>query len=703
MKNYKYILTHTPSTNLTVEYSPLNWDKFQLMLRRSDRYHSILRPQIIDSEFPRDGKAYIDTIYNAYGIDAEIGCEIQYLDKSTYTYATLFDGIIDLSEWTSNRDTTIVKIADSSTMAKFASRDEIKIPINRLTDLDGNTISEYTYLNTMSVPGVNIESTANYINPLNYLPITSAVTAAGTVIGYFGIAHVDWHINNIGADATLPAISPSTSSASPIYTNNSGGSIDVRYRVKGRIEGHISIYASVNWEYFLQLFTGVNSAVTGINITNSGIGNSEDDFDETYDSGYVTVTLAAGETVNFHHKVTVYNLTGDNAWDPSYYWRPTVVEVYEIIAGKAATDVDMPMFHELGAKLLEIITGQSDPLNAPLLGRTTSNPRSYASIGSYARNGLSSGNILMCRSATYYPLTTSFYDFFKSLDALFNLGMHYDQTNDEFIIADKADYYDSTNKIISLGEVKDLEISISQEDYFNSINCGYKDKVDYEDINGNQVFHVPASFANNTKRIQNTKDLQCVYHADDYGIELARKNADLDTSEDSRYDDQLFIVIGKPDGVTYAAQQGYDLFTDIDGVYSPSTRLNLFITPKRNLLRNANLLSIPLFISKGDTNYMTKQFELDLSTKKSGADAVVERGDLAYTDLEEPLYCPEIYNFTAPVTKGIVLQLLSDPHGYVEFTHGGSTYNGFIKEVTTEPFNRQGNWTLLKVNPNLIT
>ena len=102
MKNFQYILTHS-SSNLTPVYSPLNWDKFNILFKRSKKYHSILHHQILDSEFPFDGKAYIDNIYENYGIDTDIGCEIKYLNKSTGAYATLLDGLIDLSEWSSLR------------------------------------------------------------------------------------------------------------------------------------------------------------------------------------------------------------------------------------------------------------------------------------------------------------------------------------------------------------------------------------------------------------------------------------------------------------------------------------------------------------------------------------------------------------------------------------------------------------------------
>ncbi len=696
MKNYKYILTHS-SGNLTVEYNPIEWDKFNVVFRRSETYHSVLRSQVIDTEFPLDGKAYIDTIYQTYGIDTDIGCEIQYLDKQTIAYVSLYTGIIDLSEWTSLRDTTIVKIIDSAVMALFASRDEIKVPINRTNDLDGNAVSVYTYLSTMKVEGVQIELLAQWADAANTIAVTDVETA--TWSDFFGVTGNDYDINDIGADATLPA-KILGGFAGPIYTNNSGGSLDVRYRVITAVSGTIDVViggGAPGWTYTIQVHTGIAGVDTNLFKTKTGSGNDSDTVSGSFDTGYLTETLANGETLDVIHDWNG-SITPTVTITPDFTFEPTSIEVYEIESPQPDSDVSMPLLHELGAKLLEIITGVSDPLNAPLLGRTDSEPRTYGSDGDYSLTGVSSGNMLRQFSFSNKPLTTAFADFFKSLDGLYNLGCWYNGT--EFSIAAKEDFY-KVSKIITLGEVQDLEISIASDQYFNEVSIGYRDKLDYEDVNGNQNFNVSGKFANDTKRIQGVKDLQSTYHGDDYGIELARKyQTSKLSSEDTRLDEQIFIITGQRDGGDYETLQGLDDFTVITGVYSPSTRLNLNITPKRNLLRQLNILSIPLFITNGDTNYMEKQFELDLATQKSGDPLITEKDDLEYSDLEEPLYYPEIYNFTAELTNADVLQLISDPHGYVEFDYLDVTYSGYIVEVSTEPFNRKGNWTLLKRNPN---
>lgn len=687
-------MTHS-SGNLTPTYSPLNWDKFNILFKRSKDYHSILRKQIIDSEFPFDGKAYIDDIYANYGIDTDIGCEIQYLNKSTMAYATLLDGLIDLSEWTKLRDTTSVKIIDNSNLSKFIARDKIAVPINRSDDLDGDSISSYTYLNNFTVGGVDIEEKAQWIDITNSIPVTTAQASNFSL--YYGITADAYEFNTIGVDAVLPPV-VLTGPSGVIYTNNTGSTQTIRYRIITSVDGNVSVTASGPWSWAFQVWVGKNGATNPIFVSASGSGNDSRPVSGSYDPGYLEATLANGDTLKLYHRW--YGSTGGDTITPNFTIEPIHVEVSTLISGQVAGSYEMPLVHEIGARLLEIITGQSDPLNSPLLGRTDSEPRTYGSDGDYSLMGIASGLVLRGFPFSEKPIKTTFKDYFKSIDAVANLGLWYDESNSEFQIKAKEEFY-RTDKIITLGEVQDLEISIATDEYFNEILTGYAKDVDYEEANGQQVPNVPASFTNSTQRIQNNLDIRSKYRADDYGIELSRQQKYSETAgEDTRYDNDIFMLWGRRQSGSFRTEQGDDNFMTITGVYSPGTRLNLDITPKRNMLRHANRLSIPLFISNGDTNFMQSQFDLGLSTTKSGDPAVAEKDDLAYADLEQPIYHPEIYNFNSKLTIEIILQLVSDPHGYVEFDYLGVTYSGYILEVSSEPFNRRGNCTLIKRNPN---
>lgn len=628
-------------------------------------YHSVLRSSIIEAELPFDGKEYIDTIYSTYGIDTDIGITIQVLDKYNRTYSDMYAGIVDLSEWVSRRDTTSIKIIDSSVMAKFISRDEVQIPINRSEDLDGDAVSSYTYLRSVDVTGVDIEE---HINLLFDTSVVNPVTASTpTTEETPTVEEIEWNEGNRD------------------YANSSGDTEELDYTVGFTLNWDINIPSGTIAMTVKISRNGIDEDMLIVPIITSGdhAGDQSEVWENTY-------SIPNGAYLG---RMTLF-ISADVGITGSVWVSDGDLEIIKVTAGTATSSVISPLLHELGAKLLEITTGLSDPLNAPLFGRTDSEPRTYGSDGDYSLVSVDSGDMLRGYAFGTKPLTTSFADYFKSVDALFNLGMWYDGT--EFVIADKADFYKPT-KIITLGEVEGLEVSISQEDYFNRILCGYRDKLTYEEVNGNQNFNVATEFANDGKRIPNVLDIQSIYHGDDYGIELSRKSTKKTSfSEDTKYDEQIFFIWLKRDS-GFVSVSGSD-FAAVTGVYTPDTRLNLNITPKRNLLRHLNHLPIPLFISDGDTMYMNKQYELDLTTQISGDPVITEKDDI--TTYDEPLYYPEVYNFTAPLTDAHIAQLQTDPHGYVEFDNLGVTLSGWILEVSTEPFMRKGNWTLIRRNPN---
>jgi len=702
VKNYLYILTHS-SGNLTCEYNPVNWDKFNIIFRRSETYHSVLRKQIIDVEFPLDGKAYIDNIYDTYGIDTDIECEIQYLVKSTRTYSTLMEGLIDLSEWTKLRDTTSVKIIDNSTMAKFAARDELDINMTRFYDLAGAALlpTYFDLYNSMTVEGVTAELNAKYDDTSNAIALSGTKTGTSSWEEFYGISDDDFDINEIGTDATLP--DESQAGAVAIYTNNKAVSMDIRYKIGVKVIGQGGGYvgaevdATTTWSLHIDCYVGITKV---IEIDESGTGDEDIVMNETYESAWLTDTILPAGTKNVYQHFWGNLLGIDDTIDYDFEIQPYLIDLYEVYPAEPDTDVNLLLLHEMGAVLLSIITGNLDPLNAPLLGRTDSIPRTYDSDGDYSLIGVASGLLIRGFPILNSNLITSFKDYFTAIDALFNLGMYYDQSNTEFVIGAKEDFY-KVEKIITLGEVQELEISIATEHYFNKVKAGFKKTVSYEQSSGIQSFNVPVEFINEGKRIQNTLDLQCPYRGDDQGIEFARQLQYSETaSEDSRYDNDLFIIVGQRDNGDFITMQGLDNFTDIDGVYSPEERLNLDITPVRSLLRNSNRLSIPSFVANYDIQFEHSQYDIALETKKSGESTIDETDDIAFADLDEPLYYPEQYNFTSELTIAHILQLISDPHGYVEFDYLGVTYSGYIIEVSSEPFNRKGNWTLIKRNPN---
>jgi len=378
------------------------------------------------------------------------------------------------------------------------------------------------------------------------------------------------------------------------------------------------------------------------------------------------------------------------------------IHVEKIIPPSALSSNKVIFLHEALERLLQIATDANAELNAPLIGRTDSENTSYVSDGEFGLIGLANGFMIRNFPLADYCLSTSVRDLFKSLKAVTPVGLWYSESADKWYLKDIADFYKNT-EIISLGEVKGFERYVDEQYYFNTIKAGYIDGLSYEEINGLENQNCLMKFTNNIAGIKNEKDLQSIYRADDYGIEFAKKIPyNYNGTEDSRYDSDIWFLTFKRDSGSFLTLAGYDNFDTISGVLSKTTRLNIDITPKRNLLRNGSLLSIPMWKqTSGDILYSDSQMRINFSSKKAAeAAAIVETDDIDITTLPEPEFHPEVYNFSSPVTAAQITSLMTDPHGYITFTYLGTTYKGYILEVSTEPWGRKGNWTLIKTNPS---
>ena len=59
------------------------------------------------------------------------------------------------------------------------------------------------------------------------------------------------------------------------------------------------------------------------------------------------------------------------------------------------------------------------------------------------------------------------------------------------------------------------------------------------------------------------------------------------------------------------------------------------------------------------------------------------------------MFLPYVYKFNAPVTNDIIQSLNEDPHGFVRFSFRGFQYEGYIEEVETVDYPKDGTWTVI--------
>ncbi len=701
---YKFILTNTDEGTLTLTHAPIGWEKKSITFSRSQTYHGVNRSFSLSLQFIFEARDYIKNIYETYGINAVIDIEVQELDKTDFTYSTYYTGELDLSQYTETRDYIEVPIVDTRVMEKFNTRDDITLDLSSQRSLDYDYISGYSnYRHDLTVQKIDLAKTAVWDGNTRWT-FSQDVSRFSYSFVYRGITTDDWDINEIGDDATLPPENTSSSDDRKIYVNNSGGTLSVGYKVIQEYEFQYTISglgSSDEWRVEIDAYlpTGIegtyDSGLQTGNGTYTGTISIDEDLLTTVSDGLSQSIFSAIKITN-NNGIRTLTCTFDD-----FDILDQHIEWYIKYDGEADSVNPVYFPHEAVERALRLMCGTAVGLNSQILGRTDSEDTSYDYDGKGGLIAITSGLGLRGVLNRLFAPKVSFQDLFKGLSSVLNLGLWYDKSNEEFIIDHVGRFYQQ-EKIIEIDNVTELKIENYDEAYFNEIKAGAQDKVSYEDDAVSSVFSVPMTFSNQCI-IKNIMDVSSPLRMDDYGINKAKGNNYIGSGEDTEYDEDIWLIDSRRDGSDYESKKyGFGLISidaDIDNINNGTTRINLDISGKRNMLRNGNKLSVPGHIDGGHLYFVSSQMKYNMGLRLYGEEEMMyELNSINYGDMPQPLFHPVVYTFNAPVTASQISTLMNDPHGYVQFTYDGETYKGYVLEVSTEPFMREGNWSLIKVN-----
>ena len=677
MKNYRFTLTY--GNNLILDHAPAGWDEKTITFARHEYYHSVLRSYSLNLRFVFEAIPFILAAYEAEGINAVISIEIESLDRTDFTYGNFYSGILDLSEMKIMPDWVEVPIIDSDTLSRFIARDDMEIEMNRTETLDGEAITTGEFLEEVIINGVKIEENMSVTAPDLILTNENFSSRTVAMIG-------TW----VQGDDDFKEIQNGSINSNFVYVNNTNEYVQIRFQINMSMVGGWDIDSGTYTISIVVALTGVTGSPVYLiseTIEGSGAGTETIDIVVNHNEIYAVAPSSTMTAEIYGTYQVMFDSGGNMSEDLAFTWDALFTKItgaYE----DTITNVALP--YPLFTRALELMTGDASTLDADIIDEG----------GDAQYTAIASGLMIRRFPFSRAPLKIVFRDLFRSFSNVFNLGFFFNGSNFEL---KKIEEYYKQIEIASLGEVKDLQIEVANDKYFNEITSGYEKDISHDNVNGQSSTNVRFAFIN-SKKVKRQLDITSPFSGDDYSIELARKKQyTISSNEDTRYDNNNYLIycIDDPeDGLKTA--QGFDTFDEISGVPAEDTRLNLDISPKRNMLRCGNRVSLGEYISENDTKYISSKTTRKLITKKTDIPAVEEHAVVAYSDLDDPLYHPVYYNFSAPVTMDIMQAIMADPHGYFRFTFKGLTYGGFIHEVSTEPFQRQGNFTLLKVPFEII-
>jgi hypothetical protein len=286
-------------------------------------------------------------------------------------------------------------------------------------------------------------------------------------------------------------------------------------------------------------------------------------------------------------------------------------------------------------------------------------------------------------------LFVSYEYLFEQCRKIFNIGWGFDNNETELKIARIEEFYKSTI-VVDVGLVDKAIFTTAKDLIYGTINVGYN-KWEAEEYNGLDEMNTERQYRRNIDSNPTELDLMADIISAGYTIEITRRKNQAKTgTSDWRYDDDLFIINAiVEDDILYA----YRGTTDAANMYSPSTRMNLRLTPLRNLMRWFKSICAPtplitnesLIFTSGTGNYIAESRFADQCFVETGV--VAENQTVISTDvaLPTPIWKTEYVTFTAPFSMADFEDVKVNPYGAIRFRCSDTYYIGNIVEINHDP------------------
>jgi hypothetical protein len=317
-----------------------------------------------------------------------------------------------------------------------------------------------------------------------------------------------------------------------------------------------------------------------------------------------------------------------------------------------------------------------------------------------------SGNALRSIAGQTY-ITTSLYDFFKTMFAVYGCGMGLN--GNTLSIEKLSTFFDASTEILDLGtDISNFKINPMNEYAANHIRSGFKTQFqDFAQYVGTEtsyygidVFNIQQDYKTPITRNKQDLDWTAPIVADAYKIELARaaSNTNGGSSPSASNDNYLIetsgSVVAFPDVYDPAGNvvgvSGYGLrrYAGIQsitpgtppyarGLTFPETMYNFGLSPARCMFRKSGLLNSICGTLQDDVIAFQKQYwqlyngntSISVSGIASNLDGtlITEVQDIDISALGTKLFMPYMFTFDTVVPLNMYQIINANPYGYISF------------------------------------
>lgn len=705
----------------TIVEEPVGWDGISCSFTRNMSHHGIFS-NINTSDFEWVDTAYdlLLAEYNAQGANGNYQLLIEYECADGDGYTTYFQGKFDFN--TLERqclDYCFIKCSVTTTRCAdiFLSRMGQDVNVLSTQNFDGETITPMSF-NQLNIEGQDIfvQNKGNNDNGDNFAGL--ATDLSGTTGSRYYVIPIllpnnpimefgEFNVNNISpailykADGVIdwyafpitPDVIAEYFDFSYLYqpkTTDCVDNIDVSWRAKGNFNitpnynGSVTnlIIIAQQRNPFLNTFTdlGTVSVATGVALTN-GVQTTIA-FDETFSGSFNNLTPF--DYVVYIFKIIISKTTA-SALDQTTFgidYDSGSVNYFNMEAnsacGASVTDsVYLP-------NLLEWLPTAYLPTDCPTLAIE---PNLRDCLERYS---VTKGSMLRNVTEPSVPQLFTNYEFmFEQCRKIFNIGWGFNDNDTDLIIANIEEFYQGTI-IADVGLVNKATFTTAKDLVYGTITIGYN-KWEAEEYNGLDEMNTERQYRRNINSNPSELDLMSDIITAGYTIEVTRRKNQANTgTSDWRYDDDIFLINTFVDEGSLYAYRGA---SDTANIYSPSTRMNLRLTPVRSLMRwfktlagaQPTITNESLRFTSGTGNFIAESRFADQCFIETGV--VSERQNVISTDVvtPQPIWKTIYATFDAPLTMVQFEAIKTNVYGAIRFRCGNDLYLGNIVTLSHEP------------------
>lgn len=745
--------------NGTLIEEPIGFDGLKTKIKRG-AYHGISAELSVGTlQFYNAAADIISAAYHA-GIDTELTYRVVAEGD-----IEIYSGVIDLSTYsvTENDSRKIsVKVGEIGVKTTFNNRSETEVDLNSTKTFSGLELAHKPTWRRLRIPEKSIVYT-NQMKARGNVVWQQDTTPSGRFhlgddYSHFWVNITTTGVNQLeefGECTIMPDIADSIGGDyiggktigdyyQPFFAKNA--SWNEKYGVGSKYSCHIK--GTFKFEFLSSLFT--NSPVSGIQEMtcclalikgDTTFGYVYADFHPIMQTSAVTLTnsnRSCSFTIdwelqnceyqklylglfmrnrNFYDVAGVYRVYNNQPECRATIYDGSFIEMRLTSQNKAKTiDADMLPVHEAANTIVEIISDNQLQVKSDWLGRPDSvvyptQPPvggGVAPCGGGAAKAITNGykiRGLYSDADNQRNMPMSFKDYIEAMDALDCIGWGFvDEDGKTLLRIERWDWFYRPNVILRIDGVNETTRAIDPERVPTQLQIGYKKYTSNEDINAIDSIHSERTFTSGIKAVSKQISKLCKWIADNYSIEETRRKA-IDTStEEFKYDENIFVFelkCGYNGGyVSYSVAT--DSIEQASGFAYNAEIYNARISPRRMAERwrsfLASMCSSSAFnLTSGKVNYTasykTKPSQFFSYGWQRYLDAP-ESGVLAENASipnDTPKMHAETLKFKYPLTFAQYAAIKSDPYGIVVV----DGVEGWIKEMTFDFSNGETEFTII--------